>query len=322
MLSLKYYPYIRCRLLWLFFLLCLGSYSYSKEFRVSASVDKDRIYIGDVICYRIRIEFSPGQKIRKPGKESIDTGAFIILSNALKQNKLPSGNIEDISTYFISIYELGEFKLPPVKIFAVEGVTNSTALKTRPVKIKVISVTNKLHNDAAAPSIIEENQPALPAGRIPGRYYVYLAVIIVIVGVIILLFLWRRYKKNRAAASPPFARAIRALDDLLKKNYPEKKLYKQFYYRFSMIIRTYIEQKYFIPCTTMTTRQIKKAMQQQKTPKHKKFSGILAYADKVKFARYMPDNKTTADFIKYFKTLLQKEKKRYEELKQLQKEKK
>ena len=86
-------------------------------------------------------------------------------------------------------------------------------------------------------------------------------------------------------------KAVTSLDELEKRQFPEKGMYDMYYSLLTDIVRGYIEEYYRIKAPALTTQEFFEKMAihpifDKKTQKLLK--GFLIHADKVKFAHYQP----------------------------------
>lgn len=117
-------------------------------------------------------------------------------------------------------------------------------------------------------------------------------VLFVLCGLGYLFVSWRQRRpaaSRPASIKPPWVLAHEQLNALAKEDLPRRGLVKEFYARLSLIIRYYIEGRFFIRAPEMTTEEFLDSLRQ--TPalreEHKAvLREFLAFSDMVKFARH------------------------------------
>ena len=114
----------------------------------------------------------------------------------------------------------------------------------------------------------------------------------------ILLFLWyarRGVKKGHPIGHiPPHIQAERALQELAAQEVFEKGQIKAFYFRFSEILRRYLESLRGFPAAEYTTQEIAVAVQ---APEDREIVSLLQDADLVKFADLQPTEARKSDQV-------------------------
>jgi hypothetical protein len=184
-------------------------------------------------------------------------------------------------------------------------------LKTGPLSLAYRGEDGKdgfLHADPAAMTVQsnlgerpEEAQIKPICGIIPtqtGLKGVFLWVVggmgLLVAGILFVLWYRRRGAKERhpVVHVPPHIQAERALKELAAQEVFEKGQIKAFYFRFSEILRRYLESLRGFPAAEYTTQEIAVAVQ---APEDREIVSLLRDADLVKFADLQPTGARKCD---------------------------
>lgn len=120
-----------------------------------------------------------------------------------------------------------------------------------------------------------------------------LAGLVVLVLLLFYLFKWRRKKQPEAVSVPPekaHERALRLLAELKAKKLWQSGEVKAYYEDLSLIIRSYLENRFAVPSLERTTDELLRETHKMAglKPYRKHLRMILQTADLAKFARAMP----------------------------------
>jgi len=180
---------------------------------------------------------------------------------------------------------LGPFKTGPLSLAYLSREGQTALLTADPVELAVLS------NLTVRP---EEAQPRPIRGIIPVRSglmkflpWVLGGLAVCAAGMCILLWLQRRSGRGSRLRSqvPPHIAAEREIRELASQGLFEQGRVKEFYFRFSEILRRYLERLRGFPAAEYTTQEIALAIQ---TPEDREILPLLQDADLVKFADLKP----------------------------------
>lgn len=296
-------------------LLLLSSLAAAPTFSIRASVDRNVVTVGDPITLSITIRFDPTLKVRKPGPGT-GLGDFEIKDYTFQPPRLEGKVAVDRVDYVLAVYETGSFLIPAARASAlIDG--REVEVLTEPIRIEVRSLAGGRSNLEPSPDRILE----IPSGRVPLRYWLYLASPLLAVA---LFFagraLWRWWRRRRAPPLLPHERAQRDLEELLGKDFPESERDRFFYYRLSEILREFIEATVpDLPLTILTTRQSLELLAGHSFSHAAFLAEFLPYSDRIKFARYPAEPADTARFIETLRGLIRAEAARVEAAREIKK---
>lgn len=194
----------------------------------------------------------------------------------------------------ILVDRLGDFKTGPLSLAFLTREGNTESLHTDPVALTVLSNLGERPEEARIKPI---------CGIIPTRSGLIKTLLwgLVVLGACTAglgLFLWlkrRRQKKGlpRVQVLPHIA-AERDIHELASQRIFEKGHVKEFYFRFSEILRRYLESLRGFPAAEYTTQEIALSIH---APEDRKILPLLQDADLVKFADFNPTPAKQSDEI-------------------------
>ena len=265
------------------------------------------LYVGTP--FRLNVSFKTGlnDSIFSP---KIDTLDIFVLRN-IKQHEQVEGDVKTTTVNLeFAPFDTGTYDFPEIE-FMVKSKTDSTKIFKTPVyKMTVEAVTadtTKSIRDIKGPVKLKFSfwEIALP--------------IILLIGLIALIIYLIKRKPNKEGGVkkkkkeiPVYVRALNLLKELDKKKLLENGNYLDYFFELSYILRYFLEGYYKINAVEMTTNEIKEAL--GKVENRSQIMALLNYADKVKFAKFVPttqDGKKFENWLKeYLYSIKEKEEKR------------
>lgn len=254
--------------------------------RITASVDKDSVNIGDRIKLDVSAEGTAGFDVIFP-----ESPAHIEEFSILGTKPVKSGwgkSAREGREYIMGIYSTGTHVIPPVQVQyrRIDGGEWKVA-ETSQIPVEVGSVLAGEEKDIHD----LKGLAAFGAGMTP---FISLLVA-VLIGAGIILFLW--IKKRRALAAEqavirtPYEIAFGQLMELKRKDLPGHGQIKEYYTELSDIIRHYLERRFSFKAPEMTTEEFMHTLKISPgmLDDHKKLlKDFLSRCDMVKFAKYGP----------------------------------
>jgi hypothetical protein len=218
-------------------------------------------------------------------------GPFDILDFGTEKPAARDGKTVLTRWYRITGWETGHQLIPsPPVQYRVPGQEPATATPDD-VGVTVQSVLGESDVESTDIRAIKPPEP-FPTNWIP--YWIAGAVVAVIVGVMALVR-WLRARRRRAeivaAPPPPHAVALAALEALRARRLPQQGAFKEYYSALSIIIRTYLEQRFELRAPEMTTEEFLAVTARggRLERAHRSLLGqFLTESDMVKFARHVP----------------------------------
>ena len=283
---------------------------------VHSVVDTMAITIGDRVNYSIIIDRDEKLRIEKPG-EGLNLGGFEIKDYDFPEPQEKEGRIIERFNYNISVYDTGKYTIPP---FPIAYFPSDTSQKYKIILAPAIDImVQSVLSGEDAPTLKDVKKPLI----IPFDYWFWiwtgLAVILLISGLYFGYRLWQKKKERGYLFTPPPPQrpaheiAFEELNKLFASDLIENEKFKQFFSELSLIIRTYLENRFFIYALEETTGEIMSDMKKKIEDKtlFVYLEEILSLSDLVKFAKYKPieneiahSKSITMDFIIHTKEVM------------------
>jgi hypothetical protein len=272
-----------------FFLwLCFSPFTQAGDVEISSTVTRDSITIGDEISYVLTVKRKPEIKL---DSLSLNLSPFKVKEKrAYPSQKDKAGNLIQKEEYIITVFDLGNFIIPPAKIKYIDTKNQVKEATSDSMVIKVNSIgvpqDAKDIKSLKPPFVIKEKS----------RWYLYLIAALVALVIFGWLYLRWRGKGIGLPLSPPepekpaWEIAFTELRRLKDSDYIQKNQIKKYYIILSEIIRRYLEKRFNIFAMDRTTLEIKSEMKKVKMDNQiiQKAVDLLSSYDLVKFAKYVP----------------------------------
>ncbi len=258
---------------------------------VTASVDKQTAYIGDLIDYTIIITYDSTVRLTPPAAGA-NLGGFDVKDYEFGEEKtLADGRRQQVLQFKLRTFTTGEYVIPPLPIEYSLPDSTRKYISADPIKINVKSM---LAEGAKADTLKPKppKQQASLAGSSKTLWIIIgIAAIIIAAGAIYLL---RRKKKQEEGPyvdpRPPWEIAYADLALLKERNLPGKGEVKAYYFELSEIVRRYLGKKFDFNAVDLTTSEISYVLDELLPAEElrREIIAFLDHADLVKFAKYIP----------------------------------
>ena len=282
---------------YLFFCLILLSSissSWAQQIKVSTSLERDSIWLGDQIKMILVAEYPVGTIVSFPQlPDSLGNGVEIVSRSSRDSSKMGDGILQMRQNYLITAFDSGPHPIQSFKFVGRTKITPDTIRSNSLILfVKVPQVDLKkgfadIKKPYAAPVTFKEVAPWI------------LGIILLATIIFFIIYAINRRKKNIPLFSlpakpklPPHVVALSELDKLKEEQLWQHDKVKDYYTRLTDIIRVYIEERFEVPAMEQTTQEILTAFKDQNTEvKGKILTGLqrtLETSDLVKFAKYTP----------------------------------
>jgi hypothetical protein len=280
-----------------FIILCclafsIGFVASAQETSILATVDTNKLLIGDQTYFRITVLNRTGVTIEWPIiSDSLIKGIEIVkrfLPDTLSKQQ---NSIKIQQKFLITSFDSGQHNLPAIKIALTSGLKQDT-VTTNPVSLWVSNMpvdTSKAIFDIKKPY----GAPVTFIELIP-----YIAIGIgILLFILLLIYIIRRFNKQkpllptRKINEPAHITALRNLDLLKEEKLWQQGLVKLYYTKLTDIIRIYIEQRFEVPAMEQTSDEILASFKNMAIEDEMCFIAlkeIVTLADLVKFAKALP----------------------------------
>jgi hypothetical protein len=286
------YPRLLAAIIGLLSLLTGGAAWGAGEIDVTAAVDKQTAYIGDLINYSVTITYDSTLRLVPPAVGA-NLGGFDVKDyHVSDEQKVEQGRRRQILTFNIRTFTTGDYVIPPLPIEYRLPDSTVKMIAADPIKITIRSVLAEgAKADTLTPRPLK-NQVSLAKS--------HTATIVAIITLVVLaaaaayyFFIFRRRGRLEEAfvdPRPAWEIAFAELAMLREKDYLAKGELKAYYTELTEIFRKYIGKKFDFAAIDMTTEEIDAILAGRpldETVVHD-IIGFLEHADLVKFAKYIP----------------------------------
>jgi hypothetical protein len=287
MLKLKYF---------LILLILLPSLNpvLAQQVKVSCSLEKDSIWLGDQIKMILVAEYPVGTKFTFPQlKDSLENGVEVLSRSSMDSSKLGDGILQMRQGFVITAFDSGPHPIKPF-LFVDHSKIPPDTLRSNPLTlfVKVPNVDLKkgfadIKKPYGAPVTFKEIAPWI------------MGIILLATVLFLIFYAISRRRKNIPLFSlpvkpklPPHVIALSELDKLKEEQLWQHDKVKDYYTRLTDIIRVYLEERYNVPAMEQTTQEILSEFKGETSQiKGNLLTGLqktLDAADLVKFAKYTP----------------------------------
>jgi hypothetical protein len=230
------------------FVFCFYSALHGKE-TITASLNKNKVFVGDIINFNLKVHLPKNAQIN--AQQNFHFNDFDVISFRVKHIPDTSNDINSYELSFdIAAYKIGRLIINPVAIFYINPDGTNNLFFTPEERVEVESIIK------SSKAVEIKDIKRLNKFKIKFLYKV-LIVATSILFVLCVLYTIKSiagyFKKSKQIEVDPKTKSLNALDDL----YRQKKdlSTRNFYYRMSEILRTYIFEQYKLDATKMTTSE-------------------------------------------------------------------
>ncbi len=268
-----------------------------KRVFVDGQVDKVKMYIGDVVTYKMTT--------RHPEKMEVGTSYAGRLLNAagfeirdFKEPQREKINEEIVETrsFTFSTFTTGAYVIPPIPVQLKHEDGRSIQLATMPLRIDVVPVPRR----PGEPDDIRDIKGTLSFAK-PALWPWILGIVVILVFVAaVVIYLVTRTPVTEEVIYTPldaYEDAIARLRDLRQRRDSGEVDVKTYHYGFAEILRIYLEGRFAFTSLSETTSELISGLKNHDFAEKeiKVIEQLLEESDLVKFARYSPSASETAD---------------------------
>ena len=232
----------------------------------------------------------------------IDTLDIFILKKIHSEDKIEEDKKITRIDLIFQPFDTGEFTFPPLE-FAIKTSDSLFVLHTSEFQLNIETVlidSSQTVRDIADP---------LKVNLGFWDYFFPLITIILLVFIIRMLLKLLRKKPVEDISTriiddrPPYLIALELLHNLKKEKLIKRGDFLNLHFRLSFILRLFIELNYHINAVEMTTSEIRSYLQIDLKEKSK-ILDFLIFADKIKFAKFIPELKDSEKELKWLEKYL------------------
>ncbi len=242
---------------------------------ITASADKIKVHVGDLINLTLKYFIPEDSKFSPDTDLTGLDGLTITRKNAAKRE----------ITLTIIIDKAASFDIGPVSLSFKDNKGVLNIIRTETLHIEVLSNLG----DKPAEAQLKPIMDIIPTYPLILKLLPWIIGLLVLAAAGVGFYFWNKRKQKKAEAlkeiRPPHVIAKEEIEKLKSMNLIDKGEYKEFYFRFSEILRQYIERLRGFPAAELTTEEIGRRIKEERD---RKLVPILREADLVKFADAIP----------------------------------
>jgi hypothetical protein len=252
-----------------------------------ASVDRDKILIGEPIKLTLEVRVPMGQTIKWFNLDTIPHFEFIDKGKGEANDNIDGKQMQQVLT--ITSFDSGQWVIPAMMLTV--GKKN---YYTDTIPIEVGFAPHDLTKDYRDIKEIEE--VAKPGWM---QYIPWILGAATLIAIAVIVYLLRKPRKAPPVPQPvvpklsPYQEAVQALEELRKQGWGQNGEVKIYYSRLNDILRVFIMRKLNMVTLEKTNEEVIAQLRQVPMDKEsfQQLVTALQVADFVKFARYQPDQK-------------------------------
>ena len=253
----------------------------------NVSIDKAVATTGDILTYSIHVDYEEGIELEIPEVGSQISG-FRITDFGKDEPQKANGRVEQRAWYQLRGDLVGSYILPSLTI-AFEHQGEKKTISTSELFVEIESV---LPSDGSATDI--RGLKPLKRVELDPKWPLYAGITAAIVAILLLgLWGWRRRTKMAVNVPiiPPHDMAFEALAQLRSTDFSNPEAVRRYFFAISSILRTYIEDRFEINATDLTTEELLPRLQAHPaigSTSKSELRQFLLTTDSVKFANHQP----------------------------------
>ena len=273
----------------------------------------EKVFIGSPVHLHVEIQTLETDSVFTAKIDTIDIFQVLDISQTENFDKDTESMYHKIDIKFAG-FDAGKFDFPELE-FTVKRKNDNQILKTKAFNIEIISVI------ADSSQVIKEIHDPI---KIHFGFWEYFIPIISLIILIALIFFLRKFIKSRKKeilkqdyidTRPAYQKAMEQVEALKAKDLLSKGSFIEFHFQLSLILRFFIEEQFKINAMEMTTNEIRQSFHSDVYQEKNKILDYLAYADKVKFAKFSTTINDSESYLKWFINYLKLYEKKYFEMK-------
>lgn len=256
--------------------------------QATAKVLKNKIKLGDEIRLLIQVEH-PRKYTVIPLDEKIDVRPFEVKHMDSSPVLRGQNRVQETFGYTLTVFELGELKIPAVKVRFRDGSGELDDVSTEPVLVTVSGVLKKLTDKDDIRAI--KGPVSIGFSRFRDWILGILAGLLFIILIVKIIRRWLKNRQDPESKRPPHERVKIELGRLKDQGYLQDKLYKEYFTGLSDILRRYVERSMSVDALECTTAELMEKMKQKNVEAAvtEKVRNVLETTDLVKFAKHHPE---------------------------------
>jgi hypothetical protein len=259
---------------------------------IFSSISRREISVGDRVLFSVSTIVPKGATVVPPDPAA-GFGAVVVKEWNSKKHELSSAD-SIVFDYVITTYKAENCTIPSLP-YIVENGAARDSLHTVPAPLTLVPLCTADTLD------IMDLKPQQTAGRRPLLWlWLLIGAIALAAGIITARHFIQKLRKppKPPPPKPPYDEAMEALAALEAKKYLMKGMVREYVFELSDILKRYIERSFGINAAEFTTEEMLAWLGISPLDKQQRASmeWFFRAADPVKFAKYLPDQKSVDRF--------------------------
>lgn len=286
---------------WILFLACSFQYSPAQTISVKASINKNKILIGEPIRLQLEAVLPPGTNAKWFAVDSIPHFEFI------ERAKIDTAENRDVESFkqilSITSFDSGQWVIPSFGL-DVNGRYYLTDSLTVSVAFSNFDPSQEYH----------DIKDILDVGNPHTKYVNWVLGALTLLSLVAVIYFLRK-RSNLAVKSvepeqsklSPYDEAIQLLDQLQKQQLPQNGQVKLYYTRMNDILRSFISRKMTLTTMQKTNEELMSQIRQLglQNDAFISMAQTLRMSDAVKFAKFVPGNADNEQSFRNIKTSIE-----------------
>lgn len=261
---------------------------------VEADPDRDKVTLGDVIRLVVKAEYPEGWKAELAARSS-DLAPFEVLGTKVLAEGRAGDNLRRGFLIRLTIFELGEFQIPPVPVELTDPSGRRSLLYTQPVPLRCLEVSPHPEKDDR----IRPIKGPVALGFEAVRTVCLGSAAAVLTMLLAVKVWWRRRSRRRPdpeELKPPHERARLEYGRLQARGLLAQSMAREHFGEWTDILRRYLLRRFALDTFDQTTSQTLALLRARSLAEEPltQIRELLQEADLAKFARYVPSAETAA----------------------------
>ena len=252
-----------------------------------ASVDKAVATTGDLLTYSVTVDHEAGVEVEIP-QIAANIAGFRIVDLGRDEPVSQGDRVIERSWFELRADLVGSYVLPPIEVLwrpAGDPEAASESIATSELFVEVASVLPEGEEVTDIRSLKDLRPPA------QAKIWPWAAGGGAVLAVALIAYLlWRRRQARRfVPPRPAHEIAFEALDRLRSTDFEDPEAVRRYYFALSEIVRAYVEGRWKLNATDLTTEEIFDALVERRPMlevHEEKLRRFLLDTDRVKFAAY------------------------------------
>ena len=280
-----------CYILILLAAMAAGAAAAGDRIEISAEIDKQSAYIGDLLQYTITITYDSTIRLTPPAVGA-NLGGFDVKDYDVgSEQRLKDGRRQQRMRFGIRTFTTGDYVIPPLPVEYLMADSTVKYIASDPIKIVIKSILAEgAQADTLKPKPLK-GQLSLAQSHTARNIII---ISLVVLGIIAAYIIRRRRRRIMPAEiidpRPAHEIAFEALAMLRERDLPGLGEVRLFYFELSEIMRAYLGKQFGFAALDMTTEEIDDMITTRGIGPDLRLEimTFLGQADLVKFAKYLP----------------------------------